>query len=165
MTATSLFVAFSLLLLDFNPKNHYYYLTMNGTNKDKLSREIVALLLKLAKKDGKFDEREFSFILQVCSSLGISAEEMREIQLRLDNYQFNAPKNEGERMTVLYYLLFCMKSDHVVAEEEVKLVQKMGFKLGFREQLTDDLIRTVRKHSDRKLPPELLLQDLQKYMN
>jgi uncharacterized tellurite resistance protein B-like protein len=138
---------------------------MNNTNKENLSREIIALLLKLSRKDGKFDEREFSFILQVCNAMNISAEEMREIQLDLDQYHFSAPKNEEERMTVLYYLLFCMKSDHDVSAEEIKLVQKMGFKLGFREQLTDDLIRTVQEHSDRKLPPEKLLINLQKYMN
>jgi len=138
---------------------------MNGTNRDNLSREIIALLLKLARKDGHFDEREFSFIVQVCKSLGVPMEEMREIQLKIDDYSFSAPKTEEERMTVLYYLLFCMKSDHVVSEEEIKLIQKMGFKLGFREQLTDDLIRTVQQHSDQKLPPDLLLKSLQKYMN
>jgi uncharacterized tellurite resistance protein B-like protein len=138
---------------------------MHSTNRENLSREIIALLLKLSRKDGKFDEKEFAFILQVCTAMGVAPEEMREIQMDLDQYHFSAPKNEEERMTVLYYLLFCMKSDHHVSEEEIKLVQKMGFKLGFREQLTDDLIRTVQDHSDRKLPPEKLLKNLQKYMN
>lgn len=138
---------------------------MHSTNRENLSREIIALLLKLSRKDGQFDEKEFSFILQVCSAMGVAPEEMREIQISLDQYHFSAPKNEEERMTVLYYLLFCMKSDHQVSHEEIKLVQKMGFKLGFRAQLTDDLIRTVQEHSDRKLPPEKLLENLQKYMN
>ncbi|GLR15716.1 TerB family tellurite resistance protein [Portibacter lacus] len=138
---------------------------MKETNKEHLSREIVALLLKLARKDGAFDEREFSFILQVASTLGISPEEMRTIQIEIDQYTFTPPKTEKERMTILYYLLFCMKSDQEVTSEEIILVQKMGFKLGFRQQLTDDLISSVKEHSDRKLPPEVLLRNLQKYMN
>ena len=138
---------------------------MNSTNKENLSRQIIALLLKLARKDGKFDEKEFSFILQVCATMNISPEEMRDIQLNLDDYHFSPPKTEQERMTVLYYLLFCMKSDEKVTSEEIKLVQRMGFKLGFRQQLTDDLIRTVQSHADKRIPPELLLESLQKYMN
>ncbi|WP_235296126.1 tellurite resistance TerB family protein [Portibacter marinus] len=135
------------------------------TNKENLSREIVALLIKLARKDGQLDEKEFSFILQVCAAMDISAEEMREIQLNLDAYQFRPPQNEQERMTVLYYLLFCMKIDRQVTEEEKKLVQKMGFRLGFRQQMTDDLILSVQNHIEGKLPENELLQKLQKYMN
>ena len=138
---------------------------MNGTNKENISREIIALMLKLAKHDKYYDEQEFYYILQVSHAMGLSAEEMRDIQLNLDNYGFKPPTTESERMTVLYYLLFCMKSDHQVKEEEIKLVQKMGFRLGFREQLTDDLIRTVSSHADKKLPPELLLESLKKYLN
>jgi uncharacterized membrane protein YebE (DUF533 family) len=138
---------------------------MNGTNKENISREIIALMLKLAKRDDHYDEKEFYYILQVSHAMGLSAEEMRDIQMNLEHYEFNPPTNESERMTVLYYLLFCMKSDNIVKEEEIKLVQKMGFRLGFREQLTDDLIRTVSTHADKKLPPELLLDSLKKYLN
>ena len=135
------------------------------TNKENLSREIIALLLKLARKDGALDEKEFTFILQVCATLEISAEELREIQLNIDDYDFNPPRNEQERMTVLYYLLFCMKIDKTVTPEEKKLVQKMGFRLGFRQALTDDLILTIQNHTAEKMPENELLKNLQKYMN
>ena len=138
---------------------------MNGTNKENKAREIIALMLRLAKEDQNFHEKEFYYILQVADSMGISPEEIREIQLNLNNYNFDPPKNESERMTVLYYLLFCMKSDREVTKEEIKLVQRVGFRLGFREQLTDDLIRTIIDHSNKSLPPEGLLDNLKKYMN
>ncbi len=135
------------------------------TNKEKLSREIVALLLKLARKDDNFDEKEFAFILQVCSAMDITPEEMRHIQMNLEIYEFSPPKNEQERMTVLYYLLFCMKIDQEVSEEEIILVQKMGFRLGFRQQLTDDLITSVKNHTEDKMPEDELIRNLQKYLN
>lgn len=138
---------------------------MYNTNKENLSRELIALMLKLARKDDYFDEKEFYYILQVANAMEVSAEELRRIQLSVDEYEFNPPKNEQERMTILYYLLFCMKSDGLVKEEEVRLVQKIGFKLGFRQQLTDDLIQTVKKHTTKKLPPEELLASLKKYLN
>lgn len=137
----------------------------HGTNKEKLSREIIALLLKIARKDGDFDEKEFAFILQVAATMDITPEELRNIHLNLDIYSFTPPSNEEERMTVLYYLLFCMKIDNKVNEEEVRLVQRMGFKLGFRQQLTDDLIRSVKQHAEQKLPEDELIKNLKKYMN
>lgn len=136
-----------------------------NTNKENLSREIVALMLKLARTDEYFDEKEFYYILQVANAMDISPEELRRIQLSVDEYDFIAPENEQERMTILYYLLFCMKSDGTVKPEEVRLVQRIGFKLGFRQQLTDDLIQTVKRHASKKLPPEELLHSLKKYLN
>ena len=138
---------------------------MEGLNKEKLGRELVALLLRLSKRDKYFDEKEFVYIIQVSNAMGITIEEIKHIQSNLDLYEFNPPTNESERMTVLYYLLFCMKSDGVVKDEEVLLVQKIGFRLGFRQQLTDDLIQTVKNHASDKLPPEKLLANVKKYMN
>ncbi len=146
-------------------KKHLTFISMQHSNKEKLGREIIALMLKLAKKDQYYDEKEFVYILQVSNYMGISSEEMRDIQLNLNKYNFTPPKTESERMTVLYYLLFCMKSDGKVTDEEVRLVQKIGFRLGFREQLTEDLIQSVKMHADKKLPPEQLLDNLRKYLN
>ena len=134
-------------------------------NKENLSREIIALMLKLARKDDYFDEKEFYYILQVANAMDISPEELRRIQLSVEEYDFVPPQNEQERMTILYYLLFCMRSDGTVKPEEVRLVQRIGFKLGFRQQLTDDLIQTVKTHANNKLPPEELLHSLKKYLN
>ncbi len=138
---------------------------MYNTNKEDISREIIALMLQLARKDDYFDEKEFYYILQIAEAMNISPDEMRRIQMSLDDFDFSPPSNEQERMTILYYMLFCMKSDGVVKDEEIRLVQKIGFRLGFRQQLTDDLILTVKKYADTKLPPEEMLASLKKYLN
>lgn len=138
---------------------------MQPTNKENKGREIIALMLKMATKDDQFDEKEFSFILQVSSAMNISIEEIHEIMLNLDDFTFTPPHDEAERMTILYYLLFSMKSDGKVKQKEVRLIQKLGFRLGFRQELTNDLIQQVKMHAKRKLPAESLLERLRIYMN
>lgn len=138
---------------------------MNYANKENLNRELIALMLKLARRDNSFDEREFNYIAQVSRALNLPFEEIRDIQLNLDEFDFNPPSEEAERMTILYHLLFCMKSDGIVKPEEINLVKHLGFRLGVRPELTDDLICTVKKYEKSKLPPDLLLNSLRKYMN
>ena len=138
---------------------------MHGTNKENISREVIALLLKMARHDGHFDEKEFVFILQVGNALDISPDEMRDIQLNLDNFYFRPPKDESERMTILYYLLFCMKADGQIRKKEMDMINRIGFKLGFRQDLTNDLIVAVKNNGKKKLPPDLLLENIRTYMN
>lgn len=138
---------------------------MYGTNKENISREVIALLLKMARHDGHFDEKEFVFILQVGNALNVSPDEMRDIQMNLDSFSFQPPKDESERMTILYYLLFCMKSDGKIRKKEIDMITRIGFKLGFRQDLTNDLIIAVKNHGKNKLPPDLLLENIKIYMN
>jgi uncharacterized tellurite resistance protein B-like protein len=138
---------------------------MYGTNKENISREVIALLLKMARHDGHFDEKEFVFILQVGYALNVSPDEMREIQMNLDSFSFQPPKDESERMTILYYLLFCMKSDGKIRQKEIEMITRIAFKLGFRQDLTNDLIIAVKNYGRKKLPPDLLLENIKTYMN
>ena len=68
-------------------------------------------------------------------------------------------------MTILYYLLFTMAVDGQIHEEEEKLCYELGLRLGFRENMTRDLINVMKRFLNKKLPQEALLKEIRKYLN
>ena len=109
---------------------------------------------------------EYVYIQKVAWSLGLSNLDVEEVIRNLDLYpDVLAPITEKERMTILYYLLFLMRVDKNVSQEEEKLVQEFGFRLGFRTALTTELIRVIKDHANSHLPPEKMIQAIKKYLN
>lgn len=123
-------------------------------------RDIIKLLMQLAKADGVIQNQEKLFIVDACKNLGIDINEIKEND---DDIRF--PKTEQERMTVLYYLLFMMNSDGNISNEEVIFIKKIGFKLGFRARLIEDMLETLAQYPDQQIPPNALVNNIKKYLN
>jgi RAB protein geranylgeranyltransferase component A len=68
-------------------------------------------------------------------------------------------------MTILYYLLFMMRVDGVIDQQEEQLVHEAGFRLGFNEKMVDDLIHVMKTYLNKEIPPEVMLQQIKKYLN
>ena len=68
-------------------------------------------------------------------------------------------------MTILYYLLFLMEVDGEISRQEEQLVEHFGMLLGFRIELTRELISVVKSYSNRALPPEEMLKHIRKFLN
>ena len=68
-------------------------------------------------------------------------------------------------MAVLYDLLFLMKIDGDVAEEEKELVLELGVRLGFRISMIEEFIQTISNYIGQTVPPNALLDIIRKYMN
>lgn len=130
-----------------------------------LKKSIVALLLRLQKADTDKSLREFAYIHKVASHLGLTAEEVIDIERDLMSYPLKPPSDEKERMTILYYLLFLMDIDGNVKPEEEDLVKEFGLRLGFRMGLTTELINEVKRHATTRIPPNALLEHIRKYLN
>ena len=134
-------------------------------SREELKRSIIALLLKLQASDKTKDIREFAYIHKVATHLGMSADEVTEVESSIEKYTLRPPADEKERMTILYYLLFLMEIDDHVSQEEEDLVKEFGLRLGFRTGLTSDLIAVVKKYSDTRIPPDAMLELIKKYLN
>ncbi len=126
---------------------------------------IIALLLRLSQADNTGSTSEEQYIRAVCHAIGFDAERIDEIRNNLDNYPLDPPESEQDRMEILYYLLFQMKIDKQVTQEESDLIQKFGFKLGFNELLTRDMIGIIQEHAKQKVPPQKLIEIIKKYHN
>lgn len=134
-------------------------------SEDKLKRSIIGLLLKLQEADEKVTREETAYILKVAYHLGLDEADVTAIKADHRRYEIQIPKNEKERMTILYYLLFLMRIDGKISTEEEVVVREFGFRLGFRTALTSDLITIIKKYADQKVPPEEMLDAIRAYLN
>ena len=122
---------------------------------------LVKLLLMTAKSDGDFDHREKRFILHVLKLLGLTSDDLKDPQ-DIDNVY---PESEQMRMTILYYLLFLIRSDRTINHAETDFVKKMGLQLGFNTKMVDKMVDVMKKYLDEDLPKEALLDSIKPYLN
>lgn len=131
----------------------------------ELSKNLIALLFKLSHEDQGTAVIERSYIEYVANQLGVEEYQLSEIEANYLNYEMQIPDNEMQRMTILYYLLFLIKIDENVSENEVKLVKEFGFKLGFRSRLVDELTTLMKEYVGKTVPQEAMLEKIKKYHN
>ena len=125
----------------------------------------ILTLLMLAEADDQDHQNEIRFINHVAGRIGLSEQDVKDIDQHPERLTFSLPVSEQDRMTVLYDLLFLMKIDGNVVEEEKELVQELGKRLGFRMDMIDEFIVVMTKYIGQVVPPNALLDVIKKYMN
>lgn len=133
-------------------------------NLDQKQTHILTLLM-LAEADDVDHENEIRFINNVAVRIGLSAADVIEIDKHPERLTFSLPETEKDRMTVLFDLLFLMKIDGNVAEEEKELVRELGVRLGFRISMIEDFIKVMSNNIGKEVPVNILLDIIRKYMN
>lgn len=126
---------------------------------------IIQLLYEMVQADDRLDQRETQFLFDVGKRLELQTAVIEGILGTENGYPLQPPKTDPERMTVLYYLLFQMKIDGKVSEAEADLVRKVGLRLGFRGELTDELIGIMQDHVAREISVDVMLNAIKKYLN
>jgi hypothetical protein len=125
----------------------------------------ILTLLMLAEADNRDHVNEIRFINNVARRIGLGESDVQEIDKHPERLTFSLPESEEDRMTVLYDLLFLMKIDGNVAEEEKELVRELGVRLGFRISMVEEFIQTIAKYVGQQVPANALLDIIRKYMN
>ena len=133
-------------------------------NLDQKQTHILTLLM-LAEADNRDHINEIRFINNVAGRIGLSEADVQEIDKHPERLTFSLPDSEVDRMTVLFDLLFLMKIDGDVAEEEKEIVRELGARLGFRISMIEEFIETMAKYVSQKVPANVLLDIIRKYMN
>ena len=126
---------------------------------------VIYMLLRMMAADGHRDKNEYLYILRVAYEMGMTQEDIASLSAEDMMKPADVPSDERERMTILYYLLFMMKTDGRVSTEEENLVKDLGYHLGFRIDLVSDLINVIRAHHSPGSPSEALLNEIRKYLN
>lgn len=122
------------------------------------SNLLIQLLYQMAYIDGHFDEAEKSFISQVIEDHAADGESLIEGKMEI-------PREEKDRMTILYYLLFLIKIDGRIDEGERKFAHKFGMLLGFRVDMIEGMLNVMEDHLDEKLPDDKLISIVRQYLN
>ena len=91
--------------------------------------------------------------------------EVEDIRDKPNEFLFEAPPTEQERMTILYYLLFTMRVDEEIKSAEENYLHDISLKLGVNPALTEDLIRVMKSYANESIPPNVMLEQIKKYLN
>lgn len=126
---------------------------------------LVSVLIKLSKSDNYFDQFELAYILKVGHHLGLDNDVVEEMINKNNHAKIEIPESEQDRMTLLYYLLFLMKIDTIVSDEEKEMIHHYGFKFGFSKPMLDEFISVIEAHKFKKVPPEKMVQIITRYQN
>ena len=123
------------------------------------------MLFELAFVDGVFHPQEEIYLIKVFQELGLSAVELEEMKKGKFHYQYELPKEENERIKILYHLLLLSKTDDEISDPEIQYMRSVALKLGLRESLANDLAAVFQEHIGKFLHPDKLLNVLKKYYN
>ncbi len=129
------------------------------------AKELIKLLVYFSKADNEFKGEEFAFILNVATKLGITQDQVEHIVRNPGSFELEAPDSEQSRMQIMYYLLFLMKIDKSVDEDEAALVHHFGFRLGFSRGMINDFIDLMKHHQDSRVPSSGMLDIIRRYQN
>lgn len=133
--------------------------------KEDYRSAVIYMLLRVMAADGRQDRREYQYFIRVIHEMGMSIEDLVAMTTAPLPTEDKLPSDERERMVILYFLLFMMESDSVIADEEVRLVKDLGHQLGFRIDLISDLIQVIRTYDHISSPSEALLDKIRTYLN
>lgn len=128
-------------------------------------QSIIALLFRAARVDGELADQEIRFIFDVGKRLGLPSGTIEQLQYQAEKYTLTIPKNEEERMVILYQLLFMLKIDNVIRDEEQKLYHAVALRLGIRPALSAALLAVASRHLTTPIPISEMLPLIKQYMN
>ena len=126
---------------------------------------IISLLVKQAQSEGNFNNIEKKYLAYVTRSLRLSDAEVAAVRHTPDDFDIISPSDEGQRATILYYLLFMMKADQKINEEEEKLCYEVGFRMGFRQEMITNLIHLMQQYLTEDIPPDGMIEKIKPYLN
>lgn len=129
------------------------------------AEELISILIRLSKSDKHFDEFEFGYIINVGKHLDVPNHIVESLVKDPFIEDIQVPKSEQERMAILYYLLFMMKIDQNIREEEKDMIQHYGFKLGFSRGMINDFIHLMEEYKESRVPISEMLEIIKKYKN
>lgn len=132
-------------------------------NNKEQSVQIIRVLRSISIADGALTHNELNLIRKAGDYYGLSSDEVDD-ELVANDPLISIPSDENERIKILYYILYLIKADRVVDEEE-HLIHHFGLKLGFREPMLDNLIAIAKGNIGRGLPIEKMLDAIRQYLN
>ncbi|RLD33801.1 MAG: TerB family tellurite resistance protein [Bacteroidetes bacterium] len=133
-------------------------------NRNKLEKiGLIQLLIGLSKSDNRFDEIEKSFISKIAEMIGISRDQLREIE----NFEttFAPPKSEFARILQFQQLILLMNIDGEISENEKHYIRDVGIRMGLNAQAIEEVLVAVKQYPNGSIPPKVLIDIFTKFHN
>lgn len=134
-------------------------------NSLSMRETTMFLILEAIKSDDELTRSELEYIDDARKQLGLTGEAVKALNMAPDNKPLSIPSDEKNRMTILYYVLFALKSDEKITIEEEELCYKISLKLGFSTMMIRDLLDVLKSNLNQEVPPEQMIENVKKYLN
>ncbi len=101
----------------------------------------LAVLIKMAKADGKVVGSEKMFLNLMARKLRISATDFEKIYENPDQYNYNPPVEDEECYVLFYRVIQMMKMDLSVDVDEIEFCKEIGSLLNIPNNKIDEIIK------------------------
>jgi uncharacterized tellurite resistance protein B-like protein len=109
-------------------------------------------LLLLAAADGRLDDEEGEFLLQIGNRLGLSAKEVQPIADNLGVLSFIVPADGLQRTMELQTLVQMMLQDGQIDPREYGLCMEYANRIGYSKSILDDMVSQLTGSGPVKNP-------------
>ncbi|GAB2533586.1 hypothetical protein [Rufibacter soli] len=113
-----------------------------NTKQKKLS--FFQNLIIVATADRYLDEQESDFLVSIGQQLDLTEQDTRPIADNLGVLSFIIPEDGMQRTLELQTLVLMMLQDGNLAEREYQLCLEYARRVGFPQQMLDDMIRQLQ---------------------
>jgi len=111
----------------------------NSEKRNNLAH--FAAIASLAAVDGEINPSEQKVIDKFAVKLDISGDEIKEIMKKENKYPIEAPYESEKRLERLYDLFRIIFADHIIDEDEIRLIKKYALALGYSPAKAEKVIR------------------------
>lgn len=122
-------------------------------------------LYKIAKSDGIIKTNEYQFLIDIAIKIGLQENDALDIINGNINFDIQEPISINDRMQHLFQMLFLMKIDGEIADEEISTIKNIVLYLGLNIAMTNDLITLMIKHKNSLVPESEMIQLVKLHMN
>ena len=120
-----------------------------GTTLSDTRKAHLALVISMARRDGRFDKDEKEWVVIVSQVLGMSWDEIDEAQnMGPAEVVASLPESKGDRAVILQDMLICGAADGNVDPDEARWAMTTAAMLGFDEDEFNLLVSMVGTSSD-----------------
>ena len=132
------------------------------SNDKKTKLTYLKLMVDIMHADGDVHVEEKGFIFTIAQKMGITKEELAGLS---SIEKMHMPADEIDRMQILYHILFLMRADGAISSDEERVAKEIGFRLGIRTQLVEDLIGVMIEYLGQAVPPSEMRRKILPYLN
>jgi hypothetical protein len=100
-------------------------------------------LIVIAAADGRLEDGESDFIVDIGNRLGLTADEVAPIANNLDVLAFIIPQEGMQKTIELQTLVMMMLEDGQVHDREYALCLDYAYKIGYGKDILDDMIKQL----------------------
>jgi uncharacterized tellurite resistance protein B-like protein len=119
--------------------------------QDKTSiKSHIKNLCEVALADKSFTGAEEQLLYGIAERVGISRKEIEKIKANPQDISFEIPTDHFEKFQQMYDLVHMMIVDKAVDREEWKLCEVFARKFGYRDEVVEEMVDTIKSNIEHK---------------